>query len=80
MYRDGYGGGGLWAAGGGGGYSIISKRTPQGNHALIVAGGGGGGCSLDGLPGVGMDGILPGTRIDTINGGTATCQYPGRAG
>eukprot|EP00595_Chromulina_sp_UTEXLB2642_P002328 CAMPEP_0196765016 /NCGR_PEP_ID=MMETSP1095-20130614/7395_1 /TAXON_ID=96789 ORGANISM="Chromulina nebulosa, Strain UTEXLB2642" /NCGR_SAMPLE_ID=MMETSP1095 /ASSEMBLY_ACC=CAM_ASM_000446 /LENGTH=1218 /DNA_ID=CAMNT_0042122169 /DNA_START=3024 /DNA_END=6677 /DNA_ORIENTATION=+ len=77
---DGFGGGGLWAAGGGGGYSIISKRTPKGNHALIVAGGGGGGCSLDGLPGVGMDGILPGTKIDLINGHSATCQNPGNAG
>lgn len=27
-----------------------------------------------------MDGPLPGTKIDIINGTSATCEYPGKAG
>lgn len=77
---DGYGGGGSWASGAGGGYSILSKRTPEGNQALLVAAGGGGGSSLDGLPGSGMDGSLPGTKLDPINGASATCDGPGKCG
>lgn len=77
---NGYGGSSLWASGSGGGYSMVSKRTSEGNQAFIVAAGGGGGSSLDGLPGVGMDGPLPGTRIDIINGESASCLGPGKAG
>lgn len=76
----GYGGGGAWAAGGGGGYSIISRRTPKGSQALVVASGGGGGGSLDGLPGSGMEGPLPGSRMDPINGMSASCEKAGRGG
>jgi hypothetical protein len=77
---EGYGGGGYWACGGGGAYTIISKRTPKGNQALVVAGGGGGGGSTPGMPGVGMDGALPGTRIDPITGGSATATAGGKFG
>eukprot|EP01041_Mallomonas_annulata_P002379 gene2379-4623_t len=76
----GYGGGHNWAAGGGGAYSMIARRTPSGNQALLVAAGGGGGSSSDGLPGSGMNGSLPGTRIDKRNGGTATATFGGDAG
>ena len=76
----GYGGGGLWAGGGGGGYTIIAKRSAKGNQALLVAGGGGGGSSQHGLPGMGMVGPLEGTRIDRVNGGTATASKGGDAG
>ena len=77
---QGNGGGGCWASGGGGGYSIVSKRSPKGNQALLVAGGGGGSGSLHGLPGAGLEGILHGTLIDPINGGTASVDTPGYAG
>ena len=77
---EGYGGGGYWACGGGGGYTIVSKRTPKGNQALIVAAGGGGGGSVPGVPGGGMDGILPGIRVDPICGVTATASAGGAAG
>jgi hypothetical protein len=46
----------------------------------IVAGAGGGGSSLSGRPGGGLEGELPGTRVDPINGGTATAASPGQAG
>lgn len=77
---EGYGGGGCWACGGGGGYSIVSKRTVRGSQALLVAGAGGGGGSLHGLPGGTMAGFLPGERIDSICGGTASSERQGDAG
>lgn len=77
---EGYGGGKYWACGGGGGYSCVSKRSPKGNVALLVAAGGGGGGSVDGMPGGGLDGVLPGTHLDSRNGGTATVHLPGSAG
>lgn len=76
----GYAGGTEWASGGGGGYSIIAKRTPRGNEAIIVAAGGGGGGSLDGLPGCGLHGPLPGTRLDPRNGSCGTIESGGDAG
>lgn len=77
---EGFGGGKFWACGGGGGYSCVSKRTPKGNIALLVAAGGGGGGSIDGMPGGGLDGVLPGTHLDSRNGSTATVHVPGFAG
>ena len=77
---DGYGGNKCWASGGGGGYSIVAKKTNKGNQALVVAAGGGGGGSVSGMPGVGMDGELPGTLLDPRNGCTATSTSPGQAG
>lgn len=76
----GYAGGTEWASGGGGGYSIIAKRTPRGNEAILVAAGGGGGGSLDGLPGGGLHGPLPGTRLDPRNGSCGTCEIGGEPG
>ena len=35
---------------------------------------------MDGLPGVGMDGFLPGTRVDPLNGTSATIEEGGRPG
>lgn len=64
----GYGGNACFACGGGGGYSMISKRTAHGPELLIIAGGGGGGGSIAGIPGAGIHGVLPGTRIDRLNG------------
>jgi hypothetical protein len=49
----------------------------------MIAGGGGGGGSLDGVPGVGISGILPGTKINRINGGQggdAAGGVPGESG
>ena len=60
---DGYGGHGRWAGGGGGGYTIVSKKGIRGSQALVVAAGGGGGGSLNGCPGGGPNGALPGTII-----------------
>jgi hypothetical protein len=77
---EGYGGGGNWAAGGGGGYSMVAKRTSAGTIPLVVAGGGGGGSSLHGIPGGGMNGPLPGTRIDIRNGHLGTIEAGGEAG
>ena len=57
---DGYGGHGRWAGGGGGGYTIVSKKGIRGSQALVVAAGGGGGGSLNGCPGGGPHGALPG--------------------
>lgn len=76
----GYGGGGRWASGGGGGYSMISRRTADGNEVIAVAGGGGGGGSQDGLPGCGMNGPYPGTRIDPRNGLCAIGDQGGAGG
>lgn len=76
----GYGGGGAWACGGGGGYTSIAKKSSRGTTVLLVAAGGGGGGSLPGLPGGALDGSLPGTMIDPINGTTATIEKPGEAG
>eukprot|EP00981_Chlorochromonas_danica_P012742 scaffold5382_cov162-Ochromonas_danica.AAC.4 len=76
----GYAGGKVWASGGGGGYSALCRRTPRGSQVYIVAGGGGGGGSQSGRPGGGLEGELPGSRIDPVNGGTATASMPGRAG
>jgi hypothetical protein len=59
---------------------MVSLRTTYGNTAFIVAGGGGGGGSTDGLPGVGMEGPLKGTKIDPINGSSATAEHGGREG
>jgi hypothetical protein len=46
----------------------------------VVAAGGGGGASLHGRPGGGLEGELPGTKIDPINGYTATAYAPGKGG
>ena len=77
---EGYGGGGCWACGGGGGYTAISKRTTRGTFTLLVAAGGGGGGSVPGAPGGGLEGVLPGTLLDPICGGTATVEKGGLAG
>jgi hypothetical protein len=76
----GYGGGGRWASGGGGGYSMLAKRTGEGNEVIAVAGGGGGGGSQNGLPGCGMTGPYPGSRIDPRNGCCAVGEEGGAAG
>ena len=77
---DGYGTGEKWASGGGGGYSMLARKSASGNQALLVAGGGGGGGTLDGLPGCGMNGPLPGTRIDKRNGGSGCVDRGGELG
>jgi hypothetical protein len=77
---DGYGGHGRWAGGGGGGYTIVSKRGVRGAQAYLVAAGGGGGGSLHGSPGGGLNGPLPGSRIQPRNGGTATVEEGGAPG
>jgi hypothetical protein len=77
---EGYGGGGNWAAGGGGGYSMVAKRHAGGNVALVLAAGGGGGSSNSGIPGAGMEGPLPGTKIDVRNGQIGTIYAGGAAG
>lgn len=59
---------------------MIAKRTVKGNQALLVAAGGGGAGTNSGLPGAAMDGILPGTVLDPINGSTATVNQGGAAG
>jgi hypothetical protein len=76
----GFAGNECWACGGGGGYSSISKKTVRGTQLLMLASGGGGGASLHGLSGGGLDGTLPGTLVDPLNGGTATVESPGNAG
>ena len=43
----------------------------------MVASGGGGGGSIDGRPGGGMNGELPGTRVDPVAGTTATATEGG---
>ena len=35
---------------------------------------------MDGLPGAGMNGSIPGTKIDIISGSSGTCECPGKAG
>ncbi len=77
---EGYAGNECWASGGGGGYTAISKKTSRGTQLLLLAAGGGGGGSVPGLPGGGLDGILPGTLVDPLNGRTATVDSPGAAG
>jgi hypothetical protein len=77
---EGYGGGIQWACGGGGGYTIVAKRNVKGNQAMVIAAGGGGGSSLNGLPGGGLTGAFPGTRIDPRNGFTATETAGGDGG
>ena len=58
----------------------MSKRTRDGSQVIAVAGGGGGGGSQDGVPGCGMEGPYPGTRIDIRNGGCAVGDRGGAAG
>eukprot|EP01031_Cornospumella_fuschlensis_P001048 gene1048-1317_t len=76
----GYGGGKSWASGGGGGYSSICRRTANGKLVYLVSSGGGGGASQPGRPGGGLEGELPGTRLDPLNGSTATPWAGGKAG
>ena len=77
---DGHGGNECWACGGGGGYTMISRNGKGGRQVLFVAGGGGGGGARDGQPGSGLDGELPGTRIDKRNGRAGTQTEGGAAG
>jgi len=77
---DGHGGNECWACGGGGGYTMISRNGKGGRQVLFVAGGGGGGGARDGQPGSGMDGELPGTRVDKRNGRAGTQTEGGQAG
>jgi hypothetical protein len=77
---EGYGGNGCFATGGGGGYTSIARRTTKGTVMYLVASGGGGGGSVPGMPGGGLTGVLPGTLLDPICGGTATVEKPGLAG
>jgi hypothetical protein len=52
--------------------TVISRVTDLNIHFLLLV--------LLGAPGGAFDGILPGTLIDAICGGTATVDKPGRAG
>ncbi|CAM9295206.1 unnamed protein product [Ectocarpus sp. 12 AP-2014] len=77
----GHGGNPHWAAGGGGGCSMVAKKACISSYGggrtepLVVAGAGGGGGSRAGVPGGGLNGEIPGTKMDVRNGrmGTATC-------
>lgn len=51
-----------------------------GAQVLLLAAGGGGAGSIDGLPGGALEGSLPGTLLDPLNGSTATVDKPGRPG
>ena len=77
---NGHGGNEQWAAGGGGGYSMVMRYTRAGSDVLLVASGGGGGGSRDGVAGGGLEGELPGTRIDKRNGRMGTSEAGGKAG
>ena len=59
---------------------MISRNGKGGRQVLFVAGGGGGGGARDGQPGSGMDGELPGTRVDKRNGRAGTQTEGGQAG
>ena len=59
---------------------MISRNGKGGRQVLFVAGGGGGGGARDGQPGSGLDGELPGTRIDKRNGRAGTQTAGGAAG
>ena len=76
----GYSGNDWFASGGGGGYSSVSKRTANGPEVIIISGGGGGGGSMHGTPAVGIKGILPGTKINNLNGGQGTETRGGTPG
>lgn len=76
----GYSGNDWFACGGGGGYSSVSKRTANGPEVVIIAGGGGGGGSMAGTPATGVKGILPGTKINRLNGGQGTDTVGGGPG
>ncbi|KAJ8608520.1 hypothetical protein CTAYLR_005737 [Chrysophaeum taylorii] len=77
---NGHGGNEVWAAGGGGGYTMIQRFTGSGPECIIVASGGGGGGSRDGVPGGGLNGELPGARVDKRNGRMGTQEYGGKGG
>ena len=77
---NGHGGNECWAAGGGGGYSMVQRFTKTGPVPVFVAGGGGGGGARDGCPGGGLDGELPGMRVDKRNGRMGTQERGGAAG
>jgi len=77
---NGHGGNECWAAGGGGGYSMVQRFTKTGPVPVFVAGGGGGGGARDGCPGGGLDGELPGMRVDKRNGRMGTQDRGGAAG
>eukprot|EP00752_Nemacystus_decipiens_P009918 g8850.t1 len=76
----GHGGNLHWAAGGGGGYSMISVYGGGRTEPLVVAGAGGGGGSRAGVPGGGLNGEIPGTKIDMRNGRMGTSTYGGEGG
>jgi hypothetical protein len=72
----------LLASGGGGGGSVPGKRERERereNYYIKSVTNISFSCSL-GAPGGAFEGILPGTLIDAICGGTATVDKPGRAG
>ncbi|CAM9256179.1 unnamed protein product [Ascophyllum nodosum] len=81
---DGHGGRPNWAAGGGGGYSMIARKVSRYGEGrtepYVVAGGGGGGGSRAGVPGGGLDGEIPGTKVDIRNGRMGTATKGGAAG
>jgi len=77
---NGHGGNEAWCAGGGGGYSMLMRFTKQGSEVVCVAAGGGGAGSRDGGPGGGLDGEMPGDRVDKRNGRMGTQENGGKAG
>ena len=77
---NGHGGNQFWAAGGGGGYSMVQRYGSSGLETVCVASGGGGGGGRDGQPGGCLDGELPGTKIDQLNGRMGTASAGGKPG
>ncbi|CAM9192084.1 unnamed protein product, partial [Choristocarpus tenellus] len=81
---NGHGGNPLWAAGGGGGVSsvglVVSSFKGARTEPLVVAGGGGGGGSRAGVPGGGLNGEIPGMKVDIRNGRMGTATGGGEGG
>lgn len=78
---EGHGGNSVWAAGGGGGYSAINRLSGIDRlEPVVVAAGGGGGGSRPGVPGGGLNGELPGTKVDKRCGRMGTATSGGAAG
>ena len=78
---NGYSNNVTWACGGGGGYSMVQRPIKGGAaECLALAGGGGGGGWRNGGPGGGLNGELPGTKLDRLCGRMGRQGYGGAAG